>query len=75
MYGIVTGLGGSIDIYSEQGLGTTVAVLLPAAGQVAAIPEQRVPAAAPHGQGEIILLVEDEDGLRAMASRLLTRNG
>jgi hypothetical protein len=76
VYGIVTGVGGSIDIYSEQGLGTTVNVLLPATGQSAvaeAAPD--LPPAELRGRGETILLVEDEDGLRAMASRLLTRNG
>jgi PAS domain S-box-containing protein len=76
VYGIVTGVGGSIDIYSEQGLGTTVNVLLPATRQSAAAEATPDLAAAElRGQGETILLVEDEDGLRAMASRLLTRNG
>jgi hypothetical protein len=76
VYGIVTGVGGSIDIYSEQGLGTTVNVLLPATGQSAAAgAAPDLPAAELRGRGETILLVEDEDGLRAMASRLLTRNG
>jgi PAS domain S-box-containing protein len=80
VYGIVSGLGGTIDIYSEQGLGTTMSVLLPVTGQDvsgpdttgAAAPE---PAGDPRGHGERILLVEDEEGLRTMASRLLDRNG
>jgi PAS domain S-box-containing protein len=76
VYGIVTGVGGTIDIYSEQGLGTTVAVLLPATRQLAvAEAKPDLPAVDLRGQGEMILLVEDEVGLRAMASRLLTRNG
>ncbi|MGD0243180.1 MAG: ATP-binding protein [Streptosporangiaceae bacterium] len=35
-YGIVTGAGGSIEIYSEPGLGTTVSVLLPVTDEAAA---------------------------------------
>lgn len=77
VYGMVTGAGGSIDIYSEVGLGTTVSVLLPAADQHAE------PAAASRldagddvrGHGETILLVEDEPSLRELASRILARNG
>jgi hypothetical protein len=42
VYGIVSGLGGSIDIYSEVGLGTTMSVLLPVSGSaVPAVPEPR----------------------------------
>ena len=43
VYGIVTGAGGSIDIYSEVGLGTTVSVLLPATAERAG-PDAAVPA-------------------------------
>jgi PAS domain S-box-containing protein len=86
VYGIVSGMGGTVDIYSEVGLGTTVSVLLPATGPAAgAVPGPRRPEAgtdaAPaagagaRGRGETILLVEDEDSLRTMASRILRRNG
>jgi signal transduction histidine kinase len=45
VYGIVSGLGGSIDIASEVGCGTTLNVLLPAAAQaVAAVPAPSPPA-------------------------------
>jgi PAS domain S-box-containing protein len=76
VYGIVTGLGGTIDIYSEKGLGTTVSVLLPVTEQVvvaAAEPER--PRGDLRGHGEAILLVEDEESLRTMAARILARNG
>jgi hypothetical protein len=43
-YGIVSGLGGSIDIVSEVERGTTMSVLLPASAQTAAaVPEPRPP--------------------------------
>ncbi len=76
VYGIVTSNGGSIEIYSEPGLGTTISVLLPVTD------EDAVPAAAPApagesqaGHGETILLVEDEDSLRDLTSRILIRGG
>jgi CheY-like chemotaxis protein len=73
-YGIITGAGGYPQIYSEPGLGTTVTGLLPATSEDAAR-SQALPAAAPRGRGETILLVEDEASLRELASRILTRNG
>jgi two-component system cell cycle sensor histidine kinase/response regulator CckA len=76
VYGIVAGLGGTIDVYSEVGLGTTMNVLIPAGGQaVISVPEPSPPAEGAHGHGEAVLLVEDEAGLRAMAGRILARNG
>ena len=76
VYGIVSGLDGAIDIYSTPGLGTTMNVLLPATGQaVTAVPAPAPPAEEARGRGEVILLVEDEQGLRTMAGRILARNG
>jgi PAS domain S-box-containing protein len=76
VYGIVTHAGGSIEIYSEKGLGTTITVLLPITEEVAQ------PDLAPavigddhRGHGETILLVEDEESLRQLTSRILIRNG
>jgi hypothetical protein len=74
VYGIVTGTGGSIDIYSEVGLGTTISVLLPATeADAAAQPGPAGPGAA--GRGETVLLVEDEESLREMTRRMLAGNG
>ena len=93
VYGIVSGLGGTIDIYSEVGFGTTMNVLLPAAalpegtaqrgdteqpGNTAPgtrVAQDAAPAEAAPRPGETILLVEDEESLRTMASRILARNG
>ena len=77
IYGIVTGADGSIDIYSELRLGTTVNVLLPATDERAE-PDAASPLPAGEdmsGHGEAILLVEDEPSLRELTSRILTRNG
>ena len=82
VYGIVTGLGGTVDIYSKKGFGTTVTVLLPATGpEHAAVADADAGGQAEagvealSGQGETILLVEDEESLRVMTARILTRNG
>src|ERR1035437_1913562 len=76
VYGIVTRAGGSIEIYSEKGLGTTVSVLFPATDEDAA--PYLPPAATPddhRGRGETVLVVEDEDSLRQLTTRILSRSG
>ncbi len=84
VYGIVTGAGGSIDIYSQAGLGTTVSMLLPATAERASPdappPPVRLPPVPPAGDevggpGKTILLVQDEPILRELTSRILARNG
>lgn|GEM_PF-1647452 len=76
VYGIVTQAGGSIEIYSERGMGTTITVLLPITEEVAQPDLAPVVLGAGHrGHGETILLVEDEESLRQLTSRILMRNG
>ena len=76
VYGIVSQAGGFATITSAPGGGTSFVALLPATDQ--AVP---VPAAAPVERkpqpagGETVLLVEDEDALREVTHRILTRNG
>jgi signal transduction histidine kinase/ActR/RegA family two-component response regulator len=76
VYGIVKQSGGHIWVYSEEGLGTTFKIYLPAVDapiDVAPAParQQRpIPAGT-----ETILLVEDEDGVRELIDELLTARG
>ncbi len=72
-HGIVAESGGGIAVESRPGYGTTVRVTLPRAdGEVR--PPRRSVGAAERGT-ERILLVEDEEGVRSVASRLLKRLG
>jgi PAS domain S-box-containing protein len=74
IYGIITQAGGQAQIYSELGHGTTVAALLPITEDPAQADEAK-PAASVPGTGQKILLVEDDDSLRALTERILYRNG
>jgi hypothetical protein len=74
IYGIVTQAGGYLRLYSETGFGTTVTVMLPATTEQAERPTTaREPD--PAGRGEVVLVVEDEDGIREVARRVLERRG
>jgi CheY-like chemotaxis protein len=71
VYGVVKQSGGYIWVYSERGQGTTFKIYLPEASTT------RIRAAAadggsplPRGQASV-LLVDDEAGVRAVASRVL----
>jgi PAS domain S-box-containing protein len=75
VYGIVRGGGGAITIESELGKGTTFNVHLPAIDESVAPESNGDAAAGPNGDGERILVVEDEDAVRTLAHRLLTRAG
>ncbi len=76
-YGIVKSHGGFINFYSELGVGTVFRVYVPRARKKA-MPRPADgggPAAAlPTGQ-ETILVVDDEEGVRALGKRLLERQG
>jgi PAS domain S-box-containing protein len=74
VYGIVTQLGGYVQIYSEPGLGTTFTILLPETNGPAEEPSS-APSAAQGGAGETILVVEDEAAMREVNRRILTRHG
>ncbi|MFI5897930.1 ATP-binding protein [Actinoplanes sp. NPDC051513] len=76
VYGIVTEAGGSINVFSEPGVGTTFRIYLPLATTEAGAP---VPvargAAPPGGDGRTILVVEDEAALARVVTRILTGAG
>jgi PAS domain S-box-containing protein len=73
VYGIVNQAGGYVAIYSEVGMGTRVTALFPATDQT---PIPSVEEAAPKRRaGTTVLIVEDADDIREVASRILIRNG
>jgi PAS domain S-box-containing protein len=70
VFGFVKQSGGHIQIYSEEGEGTTVKIYLPRSRR----PEELatpLPAAPLTGRSEVILVVEDEDMVRAAAVGML----
>ena len=74
IYGIVTQAGGSARLYSEPGHGTTCVVMLPAADQPASTPVS-LEFGDLDGHGEVVLVVEDEHGIREVARRILAHHG
>ena len=76
MFGIVQQSGGNIWVYSEPGEGTTIKVYLPRAGPACATAIGRRPPKRPTRRGtETILLVEDEEPVRALTRTILERHG
>jgi PAS domain S-box-containing protein len=75
VYGIITQAGGHIEIQSVPGAGTTFTTLLPVSAATPAVVVEE-PVRLPLSQGgETVLVVEDEDALREVTRRILTRNG
>jgi PAS domain S-box-containing protein len=77
VYGIVTEARGSINVYSEVGIGTTFRIYLPPVTAPQSTPAESAPAMAapPRGDGRTVLVVEDEPALGRVVTRILTNNG
>jgi PAS domain S-box-containing protein len=77
VYGIVRQSGGWISVESESGVGTTFRIDLPTVeepvGEEGLAPQPPVPTA--HPGSETVLLVEDEDVIRAWLRRVLVGRG
>ncbi len=71
VYGIIKQSGGNIWLYSEPGKGTTVKIYLPRADQPESIADDPEPRPIRHGFGQEILLVEDDDKVRATLTQML----
>ncbi|PWK27692.1 PAS domain S-box-containing protein [Actinoplanes xinjiangensis] len=76
VYGIVTEAGGSVNVYSEPGVGTTFRIYLPlATASGAALPAVLRRDTPPSGDGRTILVVEDEPALARVVTRILANGG
>jgi len=74
VYGIVKAHGGHVGCYSEPGLGTTFRVYFPVM-EVGALTDDRKVQAVQAGGTELVLLVDDEELIRALGERILTGAG
>ncbi len=75
-YGFAKQSGGNIKIYSEVGVGTTVKLYLPAGARPSDIDKRdSLPDARREASGELILVVEDDPGVRAFTVETLLELG
>jgi PAS domain S-box-containing protein len=74
--GIIRGHRGSIQIDSQPGRGTTFRVLLPVLAPAVAGPEAQAAAVTPPpSRTAVVLVVDDEAGVRTLAERMVQRCG
>jgi PAS domain S-box-containing protein len=75
IYGFAKQTGGNLTIYSELGEGTTIKLYIPRTLKEGATGDQVIDETEPEGQGEVVLLVEDDEFLRRAARRSLVALG
>jgi len=75
VYGIVQQSGGALRVESRPGGGTTFSLYLPRTEEETADGATEEKGAPPPGQGQLILLVEDEDMLRGLVAAELASLG
>jgi two-component system cell cycle sensor histidine kinase/response regulator CckA len=75
VYGIVKQSGGYLDLDSQLGGGSTFSIYLPRLKTLVEPPKAKIPITATLRGNETILLVEDEDVLRALLAKFLRLHG
>jgi len=73
--GIVKSHGGFLTVQSELGVGTTFSVFLPASQDAEVSAEKKQEAPLTGGNGELVLVVDDEPPIREALVRTLMANG
>jgi len=71
VYGVVKQSGGYVWVYSEPGIGTTFKIYLPLIDEPAPAAVGEEPRVTPARGSETVLVVEDEETVRALACRVL----
>jgi PAS domain S-box-containing protein len=74
VHGIVSELGGAVDVASTVGIGSTFTVYLPRSGEAVESAEVEAPAV-PRGDRQRVLVVDDEEPLVRLATRTLEELG
>jgi PAS domain S-box-containing protein len=74
VHGIVGDLGGAINVTSKAGAGTSFEIWLPVAGE-SRVPATEADRALPRGNGEIVMIVDDERQLVALAEEITAELG
>jgi PAS domain S-box-containing protein len=74
VHGIVNDLGGAIDVVTTAGSGTRFEVWLPVAGETA-VPAAEASSTLPRGNGQTVMIVDDERPLVALAEEIIAGLG
>ncbi|MDB5679058.1 PAS domain-containing sensor histidine kinase [Sphingomonas bacterium] len=77
IYGFARQSGGQVRIYSEVGQGTTMCIYLPRHDEEAVSEDEANSSMSsePVGDGEVVLLIDDEPTIRMLAGEVLTEAG
>ncbi|HEY6507164.1 MAG TPA: ATP-binding protein [Vicinamibacterales bacterium] len=75
VYGVVKQLGGDVTVDSTPLQGTAFTVYLPATSKAAEAPQEMTIPELASGQNETVLLVEDDEPVRALLCSVLRRHG
>ncbi|GIT91552.1 histidine kinase [Jannaschia pagri] len=75
VYGYVRQSGGHVALYSEPGRGTSVALYFPVEDAAQATPVDQSAAITEVGQGEVVLVVEDDAAVRRLSEERVTALG
>jgi PAS domain S-box-containing protein len=75
VHGIVTDLGGAIDVTTRAGEGTNFEIWLPIAGETVKPPTDAGVQELPRGNGETVMIVDDEPTLVSLVEEMLAELG